>query len=166
MTSWSGSHAASAPGEFCTHCCYAKPDLSQKAFAEVEVFDDVVEGYQALGDAIPHIEGSGELFLEHAKMQEVLVMIFKDLLELHTRAFRCMNHKCEGNSTLVISMAFNLLQPSRSFFEPCGARAQDPLNGLPSAFSNSETSLGVKLRYQMMIRRLVFGVTMSIGCIA
>ncbi|KEF62317.1 uncharacterized protein A1O9_00289 [Exophiala aquamarina CBS 119918] len=66
--------------------------LLQMSSTWANSLDRILEAYQQIGEVFPLLQQYESLFIQHTEMRKILVWIYKDILEFHTRVIRFFDH--------------------------------------------------------------------------
>lgn len=60
-----------------------------------EALNSVLDAYQRVGEQIPHLQGLERLFASSPLYQEILILIYKDILMFHGELIRLLKQRRE-----------------------------------------------------------------------
>jgi hypothetical protein len=96
-----------------TYCNY------QITADSISAFEKLIEAYGKIADMLPRLDRLGHALANDHNFQNVLALVYSDIVEFHRRAYKFVRRKCRF-STSVTRYHAHHLKHGPSSLAPCG----------------------------------------------
>lgn len=80
----------------CGQLIAAIADIFKLASAYTDVFETLIIAYQQIGEALPRFDRLQKTFEDNPDFQNVLALVYADILEFHRRAYKFFRRRCKA----------------------------------------------------------------------
>jgi hypothetical protein len=85
-----------------THCD------QQITVDSISAFEKLIEAYGKIGDMLPRLDRLGNALVDDHNFQNVLALVYSDIIEFHRRAYKFVRKKCWFSSNVTLCCSHHL----------------------------------------------------------
>lgn len=68
----------------------------------ISAFEKLIEAYGKIGDIVSRLDRLGDALVNDHNFQNVLALVYSDIVEFHRRAYKFVKRKCKYTSSLTL----------------------------------------------------------------
>lgn len=91
----------------------------QIAVDSISAFEKLIEAYGKIADMLPRLDRLNHALADDHNFQNVLALVYSDIVEFHRRAYKFVRRKCRFSSCATLCCTHNL-QHGLSSLAQCG----------------------------------------------
>jgi hypothetical protein len=74
----------------------------------ISAFEKLIEAYGKIADMLPRLDRLGNALVNDHNFQNVLALVYSDIIEFHRRAYKFVRRKCELSSRIMLRCSHEL----------------------------------------------------------